>query len=229
MLLIVVALGLDEQGVSYIKFTCLQVEKGSEFLPIIQTSAMMNWQNRLLVFWCCWVLPVVAAARTVADVSIPEQVTVGGQTLVLNGAGVREKFFFDIYIAGLYLPHRMNDAQAILDKNPPWRMLMHFVYSRVSRKRLADGWREGFEENLPADRRTALEERIGRLIALFPELHKGDEVVLDHLPRQGVMVTIRGRQVGRIEGDDFARALLAIWLGPRPVTTSLKKALVQGH
>ena len=189
----------------------------------------MNWRNRLALICCFCLLPVLGAARTVADVSIPEQATVGGRTLVLNGAGVREKFFFDIYVAGLYLPRRMSDAQAILDENPPWRMLMHFVYSRVSREKLADGWREGFEENLPAERRAALEERIERFIALFPELHKGDEVVLDHLPGQGVVVTIQGRRAGRIEGDDFARALLAIWLGPQPVTSSLKKALVQGH
>ncbi len=189
----------------------------------------MNWRNRLVLFCFCCLLPALATARTVAGVAFPEEARVDGQALVLNGAGVREKFFFDIYVAGLYLPRRMNDAQAILDENPPWRMVMHFVYSRVSREKLADGWREGFEDNLPEARRKALQDRIERFIALFPELHKGDEVVLDHLPGQGVVVTIRGRRMGRIEGDDFARALLAIWLGPEPVTASLKKALVQGH
>ena len=36
---------------------------------------------------------------------------------------------------------------------------------------------------------------------------------------------MRGTDVGTIEGRDFADALFAVWLGPKPVQDDLKKAL----
>ena len=35
-------------------------------------------------------------------------------TLILNGAGLREKFFIDVYIGALYLQAKTPDARAIL-------------------------------------------------------------------------------------------------------------------
>ncbi|WP_419582428.1 chalcone isomerase family protein, partial [Thiolapillus sp.] len=70
----------------------------------------MRWLSMLLI----GLLPALVAAKTLEGVDLPEQVPVEGRNLVLNGAGIREKFFFDIYVAALYLPARMSDAARIL-------------------------------------------------------------------------------------------------------------------
>ena len=48
------------------------------------------------------------------------------------------------------------------------------------------------------------------------------------VPEQGTKVSVRGTDRGTIEGQDFADALFAVWLGPDPVQDDLKKALVGG-
>lgn len=185
----------------------------------------MRWLSVLLI----GLLPALVAAKTLEGVDLPEQVTVEGRNLVLNGAGIREKFFFDIYVAALYLPARMSDAARILQTDQPWRVTMNFLYSEVDKKKLDDGWEEGFEENVPSAGLSALRERLEQFKAMFPTLHKGDEAVLTYLPGKGVSVTIMGEQKGVVPGADFARALLSVWLGKEPVTGKLKKALLGGR
>ncbi|NOX76798.1 MAG: chalcone isomerase, partial [Gammaproteobacteria bacterium] len=60
----------------------------------------------LLLFF----LPVGGYALEVAKVNIPEQIKLADTTLTLNGAGIRSKFFFDIYVGALYLPQKTRDA-----------------------------------------------------------------------------------------------------------------------
>ncbi|MBV8201615.1 MAG: chalcone isomerase family protein, partial [Acidobacteria bacterium] len=50
--------------------------------------------------------PPPAAAATLADVTLPDKVDAGGQPLVLDGLGLRKKFFIKVYVGGLYLPAR---------------------------------------------------------------------------------------------------------------------------
>lgn len=185
----------------------------------------MRWLSILLI----GLLPAVLTARTVEGVNLPEQVSVDGNALVLNGAGVREKFFMDIYVAALYLPASMSDADKILQQDLPWRLSMHFLYSEVSRKKLDKGWNAGFEENTSAAEQAVIKDRLQQFKDMFSDSYKGDEVVLTYLPGKGVSVSVRDEQKGLVAGADFARALLRVWLGSKPVTGNLKKALLGGR
>ncbi len=193
--------------------------------PAVAKASVPRWLSLLALL--CW--GTVVQGATVEGVELPGEIRLGEQRLQLNGAGVREKFFFDIYVAGLYLEARQADAGRILSQDRPWRMVMHFLYKKVGKEKLADGWEEGFEANLDEARMERLRPQIDRFKALFPDLHRGDEVLLDHLPGGGVKVTINGRDAGTVGGSDFASALLGIWLGERPVTRSLKADLLGGN
>lgn len=154
------------------------------------------------------------------------QLTPHGPLLVLNGAGVRKKFFFSIYVGALYLPARSHSAQQILAANEPHRVLMHFLYHRVSADELAGAWRDGFADNLsPADF-ARVKDRLARFSALFGDVVKGDVVLLDYLPATGTRVIINGKTVGTVPGADFNRALLRVWLGSDPASDSLKRAML---
>ena len=54
-------------------------------------------------------VPMVSSAATVAGVNMEDKTTVNGQTLVLNGAGLRKKFFIKVYVGGFYLPAKMSN------------------------------------------------------------------------------------------------------------------------
>ena len=93
-------------------------------------------------------VPIVASAAIVAGVNMEDKTTVNGQTLVLNGAGLRKKFFIKVYVGGLYLPAKMSNPAAILAADTPRRMVMHFLYS-VSKDQMCEAWEEGLEANTP--------------------------------------------------------------------------------
>ncbi|RLJ22429.1 hypothetical protein DJ031_00895 [bacterium endosymbiont of Escarpia laminata] len=169
-----------------------------------------------------------AWSKDVGGATLPEQASLEGssESLQLNGAGIRKKFFFSIYVAALYLPEKTGDAKKIIEADVAKRVLMHIVYSEVDKEKLRSGWKDGFSNNQSADEMKALRERLDNFNAMFETLHKGDVVLLDYLPGVGTRVTIRGEQKGTIPGADFNQALLSVWLGASPVTSSLKSALL---
>lgn len=176
----------------------------------------------------CLLIASPLYAAEVADVKIAETVKLAGSDteLVLNGAGVRWKFIFKIYIGALYLTGKTDSPEQAIDGPGEKRMLMHFLYDEVSKKKLTDAWWEGFKDNHTTEALARLNDRIGVFSDLFTDAHKGDEIWLDNLPGKGTQVTINGKIAGTVPGDDFYPSLLRVWLGESPVTSDLKKAML---
>jgi hypothetical protein len=185
---------------------------------------MKNWVIILLLL-----LPALEVyALEMEGVELKEEVVLGGldSPLVLNGAGIRKKLFFKVYLGSLYLPQRQSSAQDIIASDKPTRVQMDILYSKVEKEKLVSAWNDGFSANLNAEALSVLAERIDRFNAMFDTLVEGDNVQIDYLPDQGTSVTINGVRKGNIPGFDFQQALLRIWLGDEPVTGSLKKAML---
>ncbi|MDH5632446.1 MAG: chalcone isomerase family protein [Gammaproteobacteria bacterium] len=168
-------------------------------------------------------------STVIADVSIDNSVqTASGSALVLNGAGIRKKAFFKVYIGALYVKERSQDAGKILSADMENRVLMHFLYKEVSASKLTDAWHDGFSANLPENDYKTMKPRIDQLAAMFPAMKTGDRAVLEYSPDTGTTVTINGQSRGSIAGADFNRALLSVWIGEKPITGSLKAAMLGG-
>ncbi len=181
-----------------------------------------------LGFSLLFLLSFNLSARQIADVDLSEQISMPGveKKLHLNGAGIRYKFFFKIYVAALYLPEKQNDANSVLNASQANRVSMHFLYDEVEKKKLVNAWLEGFEDNVDDKVFAAVKERLNKFNQMFTDLRNGDVVLLDYIPQQGTRVTIKGELKGVIEGADFNRALLSVWLGEEPVTDELKDAML---
>ncbi len=175
------------------------------------------------------VLGSIAEAGQIEGVAFPDQVTVGAANLTLNGVGVRVKKIafigIKVYVAALYLTAKEADPAKILAADEPKQLVMHFLYKEVGTEKLVDGWNEGFANNsggtLPA-----LKERIATFDGFWSDMKKDDVAVLTYIPGQGTTVEVKGKEMGVIDGKDFAEALFAIWLGPKPPNESLKKGLL---
>jgi hypothetical protein len=181
---------------------------------------------RILVTLALLLSPAMTLAKEVAGVTLPETVTLGSNPLVLNGAGIRSKFFIKVYVGALYLPARTRDAETILRGTGPVAMHMYFVHSEVSKEKLIDAWNDRFDANLDAAERARLGARIERFNGLFRTVHKGDVIRLDYLPGTGTTVSINNETRGAIEGEDFRQAWLRIWLGKEPAGGGLKQELL---
>lgn len=179
----------------------------------------------ILSVFLMFAMPV--SAREIAGVSVAEKLDgENGAQLILNGAGIRSKLFFKIYIAGLYLENPATDTEAVLADKGQKRMVMHFLYDEVGKEKLVDAWTDGFAGNLSEEKRTALAPKIRQFNEMFSTVKKGDTIVLDYLPGVGTTVTVAGEQKGVIDGKEFSDALFLIWLGEKPVTSDLKKDLL---
>lgn len=167
-------------------------------------------------------------AQTIANIEIPDTVSHSEQStkLLLNGAGIRTKFIFDIYIGSLYLEKKAHSAEEIYNLAGEKRISMHFLYSEVSKEKLINGWNDGFENNLTTDELTKFKGQIEQFNSVFITVKKGDVINLNFIPTTGTEVIINNKSVGLVEGDKFFTALLKIWLGDEPADSDLKEAML---
>ncbi|HSN17746.1 MAG TPA: chalcone isomerase family protein [Gammaproteobacteria bacterium] len=179
----------------------------------------------LAAFLLSLALAAPAFAVTVAGVDVPDTATVANTPLVLNGAGVRVRFFFKIYAGGLYLPQKSSDPAAIVASTGPDRILMHMIYDGVSKSQFADAWHDDFKANNPADY-DKLHDQIEQFISWFGDSKKGDVITMDYVPGTGTQVSWNGVLKGTIPGEAFHKALLNVYMGPNPPTSSLKESML---
>lgn len=181
----------------------------------------------LLLFLCQALSP--AHALTIKGETIPESVIVGNHAtrLVLNGVGIRSKFFFSIYIGALYVPQKNSDPGVLETMPGHKRVVMKFLYDEVTAAKLANGWEEGFVNNQSEQQMSLLRTRLDIFKQLFPTVHKGDAIWIDFVPDSGTQVRVNTRLIGgSIPGADFYRAVLQVWLGDDPADSDLKRAML---
>lgn len=170
-----------------------------------------------------------AAARDVDGVQVPDQLSVTGEKkpLTLNGAGFRKKYMLKVYVGALYTVQPITRAEQILDATTPRVMRLHFV-REVSAAKQADGWRDGLADNHSKFEMKAFQTRLTQFNAMMLDVKENDVLRIDFLPKGVTRVTINDKPRGSVEGGDFQRALLRIWLGAKPADSDLKKALLAG-
>jgi len=165
-----------------------------------------------------------AHGATLAGVSFPDQATVGGRAVVLNGVGLRTATMLKVkvYVIGLYLESRSSDPAAIIASAGNKRITMHFVHD-VSADKLRNGWNEGFEDN--AGDVSGIKDEIAKFNASMRDVKEGDSIVLD-FAGDNVDVLINDTRIDSVAGNAFQRAVLAIWLGPEPPNEALKQGIL---
>lgn len=181
-----------------------------------------------LLFVLLLSVTVQTHALEISGVKMEETLQLDNHHLVLNGAGMRSKFVVDVYVVGLYLGKKLHTAEAVLADTGPNRISIHLVRD-VSGKLFSDGLNISLLANQSEEEMTVLDPKVDKLlkfISTVPELHKGEIVNLDYFPGLGTKILINGVDKGFIEGFEFNRALLKIWIGKKPVKKSVKHALL---
>jgi hypothetical protein len=178
---------------------------------------------RALLFFLA-AFPVLGAE--VGGVKFDEQVQPGD--LVLNGAGLRKRFFFEVYAMGLYLPRKTRAAEEATSMAGAKRVAIHMLRD-VGAQQFTDALAEGIRQNHSEAEAKALEPRLQQLAALMAQLKeasKGMAIALDFGGGQTQLLVDGKPQGAPIPGEDFFVALLRIWLGPNPVQDDLRDALL---
>ncbi len=167
-----------------------------------------------------------ARSAEVGGVHLPETLSAGKTQLMLNGAGVRKKFFIKVYAAGLYLTQKSKDAATVIETDAPMAMRMHFVYDGVTPKQLVETFNDGFIATTGGDP-APVQEKINTFNAFFTnEAKQDDRYDFIYLPESGVTLFINEARVGKVPGLDFKKLLFSVWLGEKPADDGLKKKLL---
>jgi len=184
--------------------------------------------RRLLIalFALCLGAPVFAAE--VGGVKLGDKVAVGGQELVLNGAGIRTKAIFKVYVGSLYVPAKAADLAGVLAKGP--RRIQMNLLRNLSPDDLVNALVDGLKENNTEADMAAVKAQTDQMVAImkgFGDVKEGNVVTLDFVDGATV-IGFNGAAKGTIPGEAFNKALTKIWLGDKPIQADLKKAMLGG-
>lgn len=181
----------------------------------------------LLLIVCCLLLIAPAvAAKTVYDVELPEQVSVAGEQLQLNGYGLRKKFFFKVYLGSLYTSDKVNSTSQVLALPGSKLIRMNFIYHKVERDKITDAYAEGFTKNSPQLKN---DPSIKQFLQLFQsDFIAGDQVDLQLAADGTVSVVHNGTHLGSIASKPLSDAILLVYLGDLPADEDMKEGML-GH
>jgi hypothetical protein len=160
------------------------------------------------------VAPALALGVTVEGTRYPDTVTVEGHTLNLVGAGLREKWFFDVYTMGAYTPSGKCDTRAII-KDEEVKYLRLDMHRDVSAEKMSSTIGESFEEHMPKGASAELKKQRKTFEGYFKdECSEGTVLEFVYVPGTGTILKQNGKKLGPpIEGKAFQEVLWDIYFG----------------
>jgi long-chain acyl-CoA synthetase len=173
-------------------------------------------------------LSASAHAAEVGGVKLDDKTTLGGQEVVLNGAGIRTKAIFKVYVGSLYVPAKAADLSAVLAKAP--RRIQMNLLRNLSSDQLIEALVDGLKDNNTPQELAAVKAQVDELVAIMKAIgdaKEGNVVTMDFVDG-ATRIGFNGTAKGSIAGEPFNRALMKIWLGDKPIQADLKKALLGG-
>jgi Chalcone isomerase-like len=170
----------------------------------------------------------VAQAAEFDGVRLPDTLEAGGKTLKLNGFGRRTYSFLGVhvYVASLYLERLSSNPEQII-RSPETKLLTVRFERSVSAEDARKAWRDGLANNCQAPCHLEPED-VEKFLAEVPAMREGDVFSLLFTQRAAT-VTVGGQQIGTVSKPEFAEAMLATFLGPRPASPQLKQELLGRH
>ena len=169
------------------------------------------------------------AAIEVGGLRVDEDVTVANQKLVLNGAGIRTRVVFKVYVAALYLAQKKDNTKEILAL-PGAKRVGVSMLREVSSDELGQALLNGIRKNSTPDETRRFGPQLlamGDIFGRIPKLKKGETFSVDWIPNSGTVVVVDGKPVADpIPDEAFYNAILRIWLGEEPADAALKTGML---
>ena len=180
--------------------------------------------RKLAVALSFLLLSTQAFALDVAGVNVSPTVVVQQKTLSLNGAGIRKKFFFKIYVGSLYTERKVTTPAQLLADPGDKLVRMNFVYKRVDKGDIVKAFAEGLENNSPAVARSA--EAKAFLSWFTADFVAGDTVDISLSADGTVAASHNGKTLGTVRSPALVQGVLLIWFGEKPADGDLKKGML---
>ena len=205
----------------------LIAETSSELQKISRRSLRVQATTALLSLVCA--LGVAAKPLEISGVQVDDPLSLHGATLQLNGAGIRFKTVFKVYVAALYADQKAVTPEGIYAVPGPKRLVITLLRD-IDSDEIAKTFAKAIHG--PAF--------MGEAARLIPELVKiertfegtrkllaGETMTIDWVPGTGTVITVKGQAQGAPFNDvEVFNVLLGIWIGPYAADWKLRDALL---
>ena len=170
-----------------------------------------------------------AVAVELAGVKVEDAVTVSGTKLQLNGAGIRYKGPFKVYVGDLYTTRRVSSLDDLIAAPGPKRLSMTFLRD-INSAEFGKLLTRGMEDNVSKQELSKIIPgmiKMGDIFAANKSFAPGDVCSLEWDPAKGLSVYAKGKlQAEPFKDPAFYRALMSIWFGNTPADWKLKDELL---
>jgi hypothetical protein len=169
-----------------------------------------------------------ARARSLAGRELAETASRAGKTLKLTGVGLREKYFFDVYVLGAYTESGACEPARMIGDDEVKLLRMEFVRN-VPAGRLQAEVRKMVTTRVPDGATDVDRQQSEAFIAMYDfDVTKETVVELLYVPGTGLAATRDGKSMGAVlPGKPFQEVLWSTYVGPEPCCPATKKGLLE--
>lgn len=169
-------------------------------------------------------------SKIVGKTSFPMLFPFKETQLILNGAGLRELLWIDIYACGLYLKHPETSSTTIINNDETMIVRMDILSKAVSHEKMVKAFHKGFIDSNSKTVVKKLQPEINEFLKHIKglELNVGDKIDVAYEKEQGLSLYINYKKIGSVGGLEFKKAIFNIWISNNPVDKSLKPELLNG-
>ena len=169
------------------------------------------------------------AVTEIASIKLEDTVTVAGTKLQLNGAGIRYKGPFKVYVGDLYTTKKVSNLDELIAAPGPKRLTMTFL-REIDSASFGKLLTRGIEDNISKAEMSKIMPgmiKMGDIFAANKSFVSGDVCALEWDPAKGLSIWAKGKlQAEPFQDPAFFRALMSIWFGQNPADWKLKDAML---
>ncbi len=169
------------------------------------------------------------AVTEIANVKLEDTITVAGAKLQLNGAGIRYKGPFKVYVGDLYTTKKVSNLDELIAAPGPKRLTMTFL-REINSADFGKLLTRGMEDNVSKTELSKIVPgmiKMGDIFAANKAFAPGDVCALEWDPAKGLSIWAKGKlQAEPFQDPAFFRALMSIWFGSNPADWKLKDAML---
>jgi hypothetical protein len=107
-----------------------------------------------------------------------------------------------------------------------WDLYLHLHFERdLSRSQMRKAYRTSVEVNTGKSL-SRYKKRLDRLLTAMEAVTENDNLRFVYIPDSGMVVTLNEKRLVTIEGSDWARMFLRLYVGSKPPTANLRNGML---
>lgn len=185
-------------------------------------------RNLLIAVGLCWSTAAFAAVE-LSGIKVQDTITIADTKLQLNGAGIRYKGPFKVYVGDLYTTRPVKSLDELIAAPGPKRLSMTFLREMNSAE-FGKLLTRGMEDNVSKSELSKIIPgmiKMGDIFAANKSFSPGEVCALEWDPAKGLSIWAKGKlQAEPFKDPAFFRALMSIWFGQSPADWKLKDQLL---